>query len=188
MIDVKIDISKAELSDLLGGLKAWPKQAALAVSRAANRTATSVRANVVKRIRQTIAVKAGTLKAQLFRISRATSSAPEAKVYITGRRLGLIEFGGRDTKKRGVTYRISRSGGRQVVPDAFIANTARGPAVMRRQGAPRLPLVFPKGVSFPHLVDVDPGINQYLKVDATETFRRNLMSEIAFRLSQKRGG
>jgi hypothetical protein len=89
-------------------------------------------------------------------ISRATPANLSARLKGTSKdRPGLASFGAKDSKKRGVTYKISRKGGRKRIPNAFMAkgryaNSETGlfpQLVYARYGKPAYKIRGLKGVS-----------------------------------------
>ena len=69
-------------------------------------------------------IKAGDLKKATI-IRRITGRGSEGQLLIRGKPLRVYYFGARETS-RGTTIRIKRSGGRKVIPSAFIATMPSG--------------------------------------------------------------
>lgn len=98
---------------------------------ACNRVANSVRAQVVRLVRQRYpGFKAAAVRSAM-KIARATYSRPRAMVQIRGRRTPLIAFSARQTKA-GVSVNVRQ---RKVIQGAFIATMKSGhKGVFRRTG------------------------------------------------------
>jgi hypothetical protein len=117
--------------------------ASQATARALNRTVEQGRTAMSREIRQEFVLPAAKVNSAL-RIERARFSKGSLKMEAMlespskeGRSLNLINFAARQTKK-GVTFRISRAGGRKLIQGAFIANQGR--TVFIREGKKRLPI------------------------------------------------
>jgi len=91
--------------------------------RALNRTITTVRAAAQRRIREKYpGLTASTVRDQL-KLTRASRAMMVAKITVKGRRMPLMEFAARQTK-RGVTVRVTAQ--RKLIPHAFIATMKSG--------------------------------------------------------------
>jgi len=93
-----------------------------AMVRALNRTATTVRAEAARRIRERYNLKSRVLKDQI-RIRNATKAELRAVVQASGRPIPLVEFDAR-SGATGATVRVSRV--RKPVAHAFIATMKSG--------------------------------------------------------------
>lgn len=114
-----------------------------ASARAMNRTMEQGKTAMSRFIRDEFAMTAAKVNDAL-RINRVSASKGNFKLEASmespskrGRSLNLINFGARQTKK-GVTFKVKRAGGRQIVTGAFIANQGR--TVFVRTGKQRLPI------------------------------------------------
>lgn len=94
------------------------------VSRALNKTATWVRTRVVRAVAAEIALKQKIVRESVT-VSKASYKRLEANVNVKGKRVPVIDFGARQTKK-GVGYRVSKKEGRKTVPGAFISTMKSG--------------------------------------------------------------
>ena len=115
-----IQADEAKIRRVQKTLAAFPRAAGKVISRAINKVATGARAEVVRAIAGQIAVKQSELRAQNVRLDKASYRLWRAQVRVTGRRIPLKRFGARQTR-RGVTYRIRKSGGRGTATGAFLA-------------------------------------------------------------------
>jgi hypothetical protein len=114
-----------------------------ATARALNRTVEQAKTAMSKEIRQEFVLPAAKVNASL-RIKRAQAAAGLLNLQAAlespakrGRSLNLANFGARQTKK-GVSFKIKRSGSRVVIPGSFLING--GKTVMIRVGKQRLPI------------------------------------------------
>lgn len=114
-----------------------------ALVRAVNRTMEQAKTAMSREIRGEFNIAASKVNAAL-RITKASYRGGLFTVQATlesptkrGRSLNLINFGARQTSK-GVTFKVKKSGGRKLIPHAFIANDGR--TVFIRVGKERLPI------------------------------------------------
>lgn len=129
--------------------KSLPRELSAVVNKVAKRTQSSIS----KEIRKEIVVTAASLKDKIKNRRKASAGSPSAVVGLNYEdRLGLQYFKARQTKT-GVSYKISKKGGRQSVAGAFmgpkpgiLAPRLNG-GVFKRVGAQRLPIVKLRGVS-----------------------------------------
>jgi hypothetical protein len=123
------------------------------VAAAINQVSKKTRLDMGRQVRETIALKKQESEKPISVTATATAASLQATVRLKKTpRLGLRHFGAKQDKK-GVTYKISRQGGRQRVNGAFlgpkpgvIKMSWKGNA-FRRTGSGRLPIVQLKGVS-----------------------------------------
>lgn len=114
-----------------------------ATSRTLNSTIAIAKTAMSREIRQEFVLPASKV-GDVLKISKASASGGnvrlEASLYPVskkGRSLNLSNFQARQTSK-GVTFKIKRSGPRQLIPGAFLIN--QGGTVMIRIGKERLPI------------------------------------------------
>jgi len=126
-ITITVDTSRleAKLSQIAGGLEK-------AKRRAAARTATHTKKVISDKVRERIAVKASTVKEN---VSSKKQGDGQVIRLSKSDRVSLRQFGARQTKK-GVSYRIGKTGKRGFVPSAFIVESLHG-QVFKRVGAKR---------------------------------------------------
>ena len=170
MADVEIKLDEAKLRRVQEMLRDIPKGMPKVMYRALDRTQKSTLAEIARRIAAEIKVKQSGVKKGI-KITRPTYTRWQARLGIGGTvkdvsegkhlgrkkgRIPLIYFGAKQTKK-GVSYQISRQGGRKKItetPAPFIQtmNTFRG--VFRRRTKKRWPVTHLYG---PSLVGVFEG-------------------------------
>ena len=151
MLEARVRSSQTlRLSRMLkGNAKKLRRQLSIAVNATAKKTVSIVS----KQIREHVAVTAKGVKQTTKVVARANAHKILATVRLSKtRRPSLKEFGARQTRA-GVTYRISKRGGRQTIPGGF-----QGPKpgtmsvrlkghVFKRVGKKRLPIVKLHGPS-----------------------------------------
>lgn len=115
-----------------------------AVASALNKTVALAKTAMSREIRAEFNISAATVS-QSLRVQRASAakgkfqlSAALSSISRPGRRsLNLARFSARQTRK-GVTFKVKRSGPRQLIPGSFLING--GATVMIREGNTRLPI------------------------------------------------
>lgn len=121
-------------------IQAHSKKLRKAGVRALNKTAAKGRTTASKVIRETLNIKASTVKKQLT-IKRATPSQMRSVIKGTYQPLPLIQFGSVKKNKNGVTAKVRKDRPRQMFKGAFIAVMPGGhKGVFRRMSRRRLPL------------------------------------------------
>ena len=111
MADVEIKFDKRKLENIQRQLRDIPRAMPKVMSRAINRTATSARAEIARKIAGEINVKQSTVKKSI-RTTKATYSFWQSVLRISSRRIPLMQFKARQTKT-GVSYRIEKAAGRK---------------------------------------------------------------------------
>lgn len=185
-IDVRADISKAlaKLTTISNEVRDK------AVVRALNKTATQVKTQAAREIRDVgYNLKIGKIK-QSIDIRRASKSTLVAVVKASGRPIGLINYAARQTKS-GVSVQVK--GGRKVINGAFIATMPSGHKgvfvrlgdahkKVTRRGKVRwsgLPIKELFGPSIP-VAFLNKTVQSALQLAAREKFPRILQQEIAY--------
>lgn len=186
MVAVAVTVNKQQLAEVTGLLGSAAKQLPLALSNAVNDTAKREVVFLSKRIRETVAIKAKDIKKYLKR-TRATPGRPVAHVELSeSDRLPLKYFSARQTAK-GVSYKIQKSGGRELVPGAFGPTMPRlGHHAFKREGKKRFPIIKLHGPS-PGAVAVASGIDKEAEFDATVELEKNVNRRIKLILLRKQG-
>ncbi len=161
------------LGNIVRDMKAdWRKAGA----RALNRTAAGARTVGVRAIAANLGLNQSAIREAMV-IRQATASNLEAAVVATSRRIPLIEFNARQTRK-GVTYRIGKV--RKLLAGAFIATMRSGhEGIFKRRGSSRLPIDERFGPSIP-LVFVRKTIQDAMKQVIEERLEREMQHQIDF--------
>ena len=126
-----------------------PRKLARATVHALNDGAVHARAESVRLIGAEWNVKATDIRTALT-VRRATVAKQESADEAAGGRgkgIALASFGARQTR-RGVTYRLKKAGGRNLVKGAFLATMRSGHrGVFVRKGKARLPIAEKRAIS-----------------------------------------
>lgn len=181
MVTIELQGDQAIMADFAGA----DLKVQRASVRAMNRAMASARTVMVRAIARDVGLKASVVRDALP-LREATWSHPEARLSASLKRIPLIDFHARGTKRGGVTYRLGRGTSR--LPHAFIATmptghvgvfervagaARRGPAPNRSQ----LPIKQKFGPSLGHVFRKfrPDGIAR-----ALEMFAKNFDHEMAF--------
>lgn len=185
-ISVRSDIKATVLRLAAKGTKAIQDSSV----RALNRTASSVRTEASREIRQRYNLKASVIKANM-RIVKATRSRLVAEIVATGKRIPLIEFGaravnpwnvaGRSHRRRGGGVSAAVTKTRRLFKGAFIAVMPSGHrGVYLRQGEGRKIRQL-MGISIPKAM-VERQVNATLAKFAAQRFRIEFERDLKYRL------
>lgn len=181
--DLRIDVRSNLRQAVIEFQVRTEKVVAAATLRALNRTATSVRAEGVRRIRERYNLKAGTVRKQL-RIDRATRNRLVSAVAASGRPIPLVEFAARQNR-RGVSVKVTRQ--RKTVSGVFIAKMKSGHVgVYKREGKSRLPIRELFSVSLPQTF-TQKQILAAMRKTAVERFGIEFTRELRYRTGALNG-
>ena len=154
-----------------------------ATVRAVNRAVDAVATVGNRKIREVYNLRARAVAAAMTKTKASTAQVtPYGAVTMTGKRIGLIEFDARQTRRMpGTSVRIKVAGGRKTVRHAFIATNShtgyRG--VFVRQGKERYPIVNLRSISLPRAFRNKIVIEACRQV-ASETFTKNFRQQLAY--------
>lgn len=164
-----------------------------ALVRAVNRTIEQAQTRMSREISREYNIKSGDVKARMF-IRRASSRQGsfriEASLEVSsrkGRSANVIRFDAKQTPK-GVSVKIRRTGGRQVIRGAFIAN--KGRTVFQRVGDARLPIKAVQTIDIGQMFNAKR-INAVVVSLMLEKFPEIFAREVAFytdRFNRQRAG
>ena len=150
---IAIEINRGQLQRLADAVSASGKKLTKEIAGAINQVSKKTKLEMGRDIRKKVAIPKDEVENPLSIRAQATEGNLSAVVSLKEtKRLGLRHFGARQDK-RGVSYKIDKTGGRKRVNSAF---QGPKPGVMRmkwkgnafkRVGASRLPIVQLKGVS-----------------------------------------
>lgn len=140
---MKIDV-KTNFPDVAKQIKELHEDVATkATARALNATMAQAKTAMSREIRQKFVLSASKVN-QSLKVNKAVAKGGLLQMEASlespsqrGRSLNLINFAARQTAK-GVSVKISRDGGRKLIPGAFIGNDGR--TVFKRVGKDRLPI------------------------------------------------
>ncbi len=182
-VEIKLDKKKLrEIEIMLRGVKnGMPR----VVSGAINKTAAPAKTQISREIRQEIAVKAKDVKKSII-LKKASYTKWAALISISRRRLPVIVFGAKQNKK-GVSYRIQKTGGRKRIGSAFIATMKSGhTGVFKRKGAARLPIVQLRGPSLGEVFDKNVSLVQRITTEAYKRLDHNIYDQLNYVLSRRK--
>lgn len=187
MADVEVKFDEAKLRRIQLMLRDIPRQMPRVVSSAINKTAAMARTQVVRRIASEVGVKQKRIK-QRVTLQKATFTCWRARIGIGARRLPLMAFGARQ-KKKGVSYKIEKSGPRKTLKSAFIATMKTGhEGVFMRGGPRRLPIFERFGPSIGQVFENAPAVAKEVTRSAYVNLQRHIDSQIARALSKLKRG
>lgn len=179
-LQVTVDIPERQRRALTRMLRGIAQGVARVLSRAVKRTTDIVRSRVVKAVAGNINLKQKDLYQRGFSWSpivqvmkRLGGFFVGGRVIVTGQRIPLMRFGAKQTAA-GVSYKISRAGGRQRIREAFLATmpASEHRGVFRRAGPSRLPIIKLFGPSIPHVAESLPEVQTLMRVDAGRILQR----------------
>lgn len=204
-LEIKFDEKRlAEVQRLLRDIpKAMPK----VMSRGINRTTTSTRAEITKKIAAEVTLKQKTIKKSI-RVEKATYTRWQAMIDLglsakgiaAGRGLGrkegripLISFKASQRKKgtRKLTYQVSKTGGKQTFtekPLPFITTMSTFKGVFARVGKERFPVEHFYGPAIGGVFEGAAGIAAEVQASSGQKLEKNIDAEIAFILSRRKTG
>lgn len=172
---------RADLDAVNRALAGYRNGARTVLRRSLNRTLTPVRATAAREVAADLKLRVGTVRKSLA-MRRATNAVLRALVEASGRRIPLIEFRARQTR-RGVTYDLGR--GRGLAEHAFVAVMRSGHrGVFRRVGKSRLPIVELRGPSIPR-VFLQQKIIAALRGQAGRTWATEVQRQLRYFLAQQ---
>lgn len=150
---IGIEINTKQLKELRAAVGKAKKSFGKELAAAINATAKDVKLKISRDIGSEITMPAKDIKDRISTRDKATARTPVAVVSLGWKqREGLQYFKARQTKA-GVTYKISKKGGRGVVLGAFMGPSPSVLApklhggVFKRSGKARLPIVKLRAVS-----------------------------------------
>jgi hypothetical protein len=174
-----MSVSAEGLQVLIGDFQSMPRGLRSAIVRSLNRGIVSGQTVMARSIAADTGLKVGDVKAA-FKLAKATDGRPEASVSAAGlKRLPLIDFKARGPEPsrgrgNGVTYQLQ--GGRNAIPNAFIATMKTGHrGVFARVGKTRLPI---RELFGPSLTKVFIKYQTVGETRARESFVANLEHEL----------
>lgn len=182
---LKISVDMDQMVRLRKLLNQNDKRVSREVAIAINATSKTVASDIAKEVTKELATPQKTVKEQVRKGSRATAEKLGTTVTLRkSARLALRNFGARQNKK-GVTYKISKTKGRKLIPSAFqgprpgaVKVSWRG-NVFIRAGKERLPIVKLSGPS-PWGVFVKGGRDPVVRRDARKELRKQIEKRLRY--------
>lgn len=187
-LDIDIQVDERELKATERMLADYPKVWPKAARRAVNKTGTTIRTRIRRRLAKAVAVTQKAIAPGL-QLIRATAQRLSSTVRLTGKRIPLLAFGARQVRS-GVTYRIARAGGRKRLLHAFINAMPRTGhrGVFMRGTNKRLPIYERFGPSLPAVYqEAANDIDRQTRLDAAALLSKHLNHEVQWELSKSAG-
>lgn len=183
---VTVTIDAAKLKRLQRELADIPKALPKIVSRSINKVATYTRTKIVKEITADVNLKRGDVTKRNVRMKKASYRRWSASIGISGRRVPVHHFGARQTRK-GVSYKIRKSAGRQTIAGAFIAKMPSGhEGVFRRVGKTAFPIIELYGPSVPQVMSSLGTLAQpQLEADAGARLEREIDTQVGLLIERR---
>ncbi len=159
---IEVIVNRGQMRALREMLRSIPRDVPKALARALNKVAKSTHVKILRKISGEYAVSQRELKEKNVFLTRANYKNLRAIIRIKGRRIQLLAFKARQLKK-GVSYKIKKTGGRKTVY-AFMESPPgsgkptmmpnplggkRHKGVFKRRGKKRTPIVELFGPSIP---------------------------------------
>lgn len=181
MIEIKYD--DAKLKQLERTLAGIPRALPRVMSRALNRTATSARTQVARQLSQRTGLGVSAVRKQI-KMSKASYSNWRSTILISSKRMPLIEFKAKQTRK-GVTYR--REGSRILIRHAFLTTMPSGHrGVFKRKTSARLPIAELKGPSLGHVFSEAQDEANRIYRESSQRLEKNIMDQVNLILQKRR--
>ena len=176
---IEIVVSRGQMRALKEMLRSIPKDIPRALARALNKVGKLTHTKILKRIASEYTVTQRELKKRNISLRKAHFKNLTAIIRISGRRIRLLAFKAKQTKK-GVTYKIKKTGRRKLVygfkespPESGKPTTMPGGhrGVFKRKGRKRLPIIELYGPSV-------PAIFQNIRAFTAATFQREIGNKL----------
>lgn len=185
MADVEVKFDKRKFRKLQRTFKDFPRVVPKIMSRAINRTSTTARAQIARRIAEKVTIKISDVKKNISRTT-ATFNRWESILGINTKRLPLMGFKARQTAK-GVSYKVEKTGSRKVISSAFIATMASGhTGVFKRKSDNRLPIVELFGPSLGQVFEGASSIVRQVLAATNKTLTKNIDDQVKLQLEKRR--
>jgi hypothetical protein len=193
LVSLDVVISAEQLQAVRRELGEVAAEAPKICRRGINRTGEDTLTVIAAAVAEELALGQHEIRRRNLSLLRARDDRLEAVVRIFGRRIPLMHFAARATRK-GVTYRIRRAGGRSLAFHAFIATMASGhvAAFARRLIAGHRVARLPIGELYgPSVVAAVEGIRELARDAMEREIARRLEAhidhELQYVLMRRRG-
>ena len=184
MFEIRVDDkSLKKLEKTLAGI---PRAMPRVMSRGLNRTATQARTLTSRCLSKRTGLKVGAVR-KSTKIYKATYSRWRAAIAMNNRKIPLIRFKAKQTKK-GVTYKDYATRMRTLITHAFIAVMPSGHrGVFLRETVKRLPITEQKG---PSLMDIFSGARDEaagIQRESAAKLAKNIHDQVQLILRRRAG-
>jgi len=185
-VQAVVVVKRAQMRAMLQELESVPKAIPRALSGAINDTSKKEVTEISKLIRARTTIKKRDIDKHLRRDFSSPKKLEGGLSLEKSGRIALGHFGARQTKG-GVTYKISKTGGRNLVPDAFGPDIPRlGLMVYKRAGKDRTPLIKLYGPS-PWGIVVKNDLQSVIGSDAQEVLTKSVARRVNLEVLRLRG-
>ncbi len=178
-----VTIDKAKMARIQRATAEIPKALPRIMVRSLKRTATGGRTQLDRELRKRLTVKQKAVKKRIIDEQKATSTNWVWRLGISGERISLGSFRHRASKRRGVTYSITK-GQRKRIPSAFERDNPHAgddtpKAIFRRaerggRQVGRYPLRFLKGPSIGQAVKDAPRLLAQVQHTGSQRLEREI--------------
>lgn len=184
LVDIRFD--KRKLRAVQRQLRGIPGAMPKVMSRAINKTTMGARTQIKRRIKGEVNMKVGAIGKGIA-LTRATVSRWLATLDLFSKRIPLVQFATRQTKK-GVGYKIDPQKPRQSIESAFIQTMKSGHrAVMKRRAGGRLPIDERFGPSIGAVFEDAGTIAKDVVIESSKKLGANVDVQIGLILRRKAG-
>lgn len=160
---LSIGVNESQLRDLTDTLEHIKNGVPRAISGAINKVLPKSRTRFVRAVGDRITTPARSIRDRIA-IRKASPATLEGHITVTRKKIPLIDFRARQTKRGGVTVQVRKGAARERFPDSFITTMASGHTGVfrrRRKGkgrVPRLPIDERMGPTVHGVVTGAPGL------------------------------
>lgn len=189
MVSINIKAEFGSVFKALDGLERDVKNTVIA--RTLNRIGDSVKTQAVREISTEFNIKSSKVRERILVRRAFAKGALAVEVAVQSRNgkraINVINFGAKQSKRRGVTVKIKRGGGRRPLKDAFIGNEGRtvfsrlDPKTGKVSG--RLPIFPVQTIDVPQMFNAKR-INAKLLATVRQKFPEEFNRQLAFALSR----
>ena len=185
-MDVQVKFDERKLNEVRAMLRSVPNALPKVISQGINKTATSAKTEIKRKITGEVNVKTGSVARRITK-EKATVNKWLARLGISLKRISVISFKGTKQTKKGVTYRIDKGGARKLVPAAFITTARRtgSTGVFKRMSDSRYPLAWLRGPSLGQVFENASGVASGVVESSSRMLEKNIDDQIRRRLSKK---
>lgn len=180
-----ISVSWENVRELQKLMSDSPDKVNQVLARAVNRSVSTVKAAISRKVREKYLIKAADVKTSID-ITKATADKPVAIVRSSGKKIDLTKFRVRpDMLKKGAhdySVQILKGGGMKEVPGFAAGGEHWG--LFRRTGAARYPITRLMGPAVPEMIG-RPDVMEYIEEKGNEMLQKRIRHEIDYIMRQR---
>jgi len=200
MTSLNLEMDKSDIAKVKFMLGALSKAGDRVIQQSVNKTLTGVRTDATNEVSKVITPTKTSIR-KTMTVYKMIARDGNAFVKCTGGPLNLINFKARQTQK-GVTVQVLKSGGRKLIPHAYIATMKNGnklvmwrkydgPRVKWRKNFPysklpkkyRLPVKALTSMAIPDVMKHGPTMAEILRLGGIR-LKKNLNARLSYELSK----